>query len=214
MKRSEAEILERYRIALENVQNQTEIATIMSEFGYDSTEIEAGKSLYAETRASYDSNKQEDQESIEAYDLFKEKKEALHTLYSLHRKKGKVIFRKDTINMEKLGLTGSMPQAYVPWLENSRKFYVAAQDESLLNQMARLKVTAEEITKGLELIKEIESARAEYLREKGESQDSTKKKDTLFAQLDDWMQEFYAVAKIALEDQPQLVEALAKVVRN
>ena len=53
-----------------------------------------------------------------------------------------------------------------------------------------------------------------YLKEKGESQDATKIKDEVFAKLDDWMSEFYAVAKIALEDNPQLLESLGKLVRS
>ena len=36
---TEIESLERYRIALENVVKQTEIATAMAEFGYDSEAI-------------------------------------------------------------------------------------------------------------------------------------------------------------------------------
>lgn len=52
------------------------------------------------------------------------------------------------------------------------------------------------------------------MKEKGESQDATKLKDTAFGELDDWMREFYAVAKIALEDNPQLLESLEKFVRN
>ncbi|MFZ2284028.1 MAG: hypothetical protein WAV86_09145, partial [Lutibacter sp.] len=56
------------------------------------------------------------------------------------------------------------------------------------------------------------SARTEYLREKGESQDSTMSKDKAFREIDDWMSEFYAVAKIALEEKPQLLESLGKFV--
>lgn len=64
------------------------------------------------------------------------------------------------------------------------------------------------------LISELETARAVYLKEKGESQDATKIKDAAFAKTDDWMSEFYAVAKIGLEDNPQLLEALGKTVRS
>ena len=52
------------------------------------------------------------------------------------------------------------------------------------------------------------------MKEKGESQDATKLKDTAFGELDDWMRDFYAVAKIALEDNPQLLESLGKFVRS
>ncbi|MGQ7868483.1 hypothetical protein [Sunxiuqinia sp. sy24] len=48
----------------------------------------------------------------------------------------------------------------------------------------------------------------------GESEDTTKQKDTAFANLDEWMSNFYAVAAIALKDHPQLLEALGKSVRS
>ena len=46
------------------------------------------------------------------------------------------------------------------------------------------------------------------------AQEATKKKDAAFAKMDNWMSEFYAFARIALEDQPQLLEALGKVVKS
>ncbi len=80
--------------------------------------------------------------------------------------------------------------------------------------MARLAITPEQLTAGKTLLTELETARAEYLKEKGESQEATKIKDAAFAKMDDWMSEFYAVARIALEDKPQLLEALGKVVKG
>ena len=47
---SEVEALEQYRVSLENVGNQTEIATIMAEFGYDETLLTEGKTLLTKTR--------------------------------------------------------------------------------------------------------------------------------------------------------------------
>ena len=64
------------------------------------------------------------------------------------------------------------------------------------------------------MINELETARAVYLRELGESQEATRTKDAAFAKIDDWMGEFYAVAKIALEEKPQLLEALGKSVKS
>ena len=42
---SEAKVLENYRIALENAINQPEIATVLTDFGYDSDKINEGKAL-------------------------------------------------------------------------------------------------------------------------------------------------------------------------
>ena len=60
----------------------------------------------------------------------------------------------------------------------------------------------------------VRQARADYLREKGESQDATKQKDAAFRAIETWLSDFFAVARIALEDNPQLLEALTKIVRS
>ena len=212
---SEAEALEQYRVSFENVEKQKEIATIMAEFGYDKTLLTEGKTLLTKTRKAFDFNKKEDDETTEAYKNFTELKENLAKTYSLHRKKGKVIFRKEPTTLSKLVLTGSLPTAYLKWLETVKKFYtVASTDTDIQSKLVRLKITNDEINKTIQLITDLELARAEYLREKGESQDSTKSKDKVFGEIDDWMSEFYAVAKIALEDNPQLLESLGKFVRS
>lgn len=214
MKQSEKSFLEQSRIALTNVASQNKIATMMAEFGYDEESLNQGKKLLKEALDAYNLNKQEDQETTEAYALFSQKKEALQNLYRLHRKKAKVIFKKDPMAMTRLGLAEALPRTYLPWMEIIRKFYQESQDLELQKQMRRLKVTPEEITKGNTLITETEAARAEYLREKGESQDATKQKDLALTQLDEWIREFFDVAKIALEDNPQLLESLGKLVRS
>ena len=212
---SEAEALEQYRVSFENVEKQKEIATIMAEFGYDKTLLTEGKTLLTKTRKAFDFNKKEDDETTEAYKNFTELKENLAKTYSLHRKKGKVIFRKEPTTLSKLVLTGSLPTAYLKWLETVKKFYtVASTDTDIQSKLVRLKITNDEINKTIQLITDLELARAEYLREKGESQDSTKSKDKVFGEIDDWMSEFYAVAKIALEDNPQLLESLGKFIRS
>ena len=213
--RSESAILERYRVALENVATQPEIATIMAEFGYDAALIEEGKQLFTQTRQAYDLNVKEDDETSQAYTDFTEKRKSLEDTYSLHRKKAKVIFRKDLEIMKRLVLDGSLPRLYVRWVEIAKKFYSEMiADTELQTKLSRLKVSAEDLNAANTLISELEAARTEYLKEKGESQDSTQQKDASFANLDDWMSEFYAVARIALEDNIQLLEALGVIVRN
>ena len=187
----------------------------MAEFGYDETLLTEGKTLLTKTRQAFDFNKKEDDETSEAYKNFTELKENLAKTYTLHRKKGKVIFRKEPTTLNKLALTGSLPTAYIKWLETVKKFYtVASSDTDVQSKLVRLKITTEELNGTIELISNLELARAEYLREKGESQDATKLKDKAFEEIDDWMSEFYAVAKIALEDKPQLLESLGKFVRS
>lgn len=212
---TEAEALEQYRVSLENVETQPEIATTMAEFGYDTTVVAEGKTLLTTTRQSFDFNETEDDETSEAYAAFKLLKVSLVETYKMHRKKAKVIFRNDSKTMDKLAVSGSLPKAYIKWLEVVKKFYsVALKDAGIQAKLVRLKITLDDLTASDTLIGDLEAARAEYLREKGESQDATQAKDAAFEKMDDWMSEFYAVAKIALEDKPQLLESLGKLVRS
>lgn len=214
-KLTDSETLELYRVALENAESQHEIAATMADLGYDSAAIAEGKALLTETRTAYDANKTEDDETSAAYADFSSKKEQLEDTYDIHRKKAKVVFRNDLLTYDKLAISGIMPRTYVKWLEAARKFYsVASTDADIQNKLARLKISADDLTAANTLISDLEAARAVYLKEKGESQDATTVKDAAFAKIDDWMSEFYAVAKIGLEDRPQLLEALGKIIKG
>jgi hypothetical protein len=212
---SEAEALERYRIALENATNQSSIYTILSEFGYDKSALSEGKKVYDETLNAYDSNKKETNEASVVYRNFSAESEALFNAYFLHRKKARVIFRKEPEILIRLGVNGRQRTTYVKLMENVRRFYSEiTADEDLQKSLLRLKVTAEEIQQAQEKISTVEQLRADYLKEKGESQDATQQKDEAFSKMDDWMSEFYAVARIAMEDNPQLLESLGKIVKR
>jgi hypothetical protein len=208
---SEAKTLEQYRVTFENTESQPQIASTMAEYG----KVAEGKTLYETTRLAFDSNQTETDEASASYAVFETKKDQLDNTYSTHRKKAKVVFRDDSVTADKLEISGTMPVAYVKWLESVRKFYkIAIADPDIQTKLARLKISLDDLNAAKALIPEVETLRAKYLKEKGESQDATTVKDTAFAKLDDWMSEFYAVAKIAMEDNPQLLEALGLVVKN
>ncbi|MBI0399299.1 hypothetical protein [Cyclobacterium marinum] len=213
-KYSEAGTLEQYRIALDNVTSQSRISTIMAELGYDAAKIEEGRAILNETRQAYEQNQTEDDEKTAAYADFSSKKEELEDIFSMHRKKAKVIFRKEPITEEELAVSGAKPRTYMRWLEAVKKFYgIASADTVIQSKLARLRISVDDLNVAKAMISDIEAARSTYLKEKGESQDATKTKDAAFAKIDDWMSEFYAVARIGLDDNPQLLEALGKVVR-
>lgn len=213
--KTEKEIVEQYRVALVNVKSQPEIAVTMAEFGYPTETVDKGQVLYDATAAAYTLHDTEDDETSAASGLFKSKKSELERVYGNHRKKSKVAYRKDKVTADKLKITGSLAKAYVPWLDTVKKFYtVAVSDTAVQTKLALYKITLEDLSAGSALITDVENARSEYLRETGESQDATKSKDTALGLLDEWMQEFYAVARIALEDKPQLLEVLGLLVRS
>ena len=80
--------------------------------------------------------------------------------------------------------------------------------------LEKFKLTPAVADEQLAKLEELRTLRDAYNKEKGESQDATKAKDAAFAKIADWMREFYAVAKIALDDRPQLLESIGKWMRS
>jgi len=100
-------------------------------------------------------------------------------------------------------------------MQKVEKFYTEiSADPELLSKLARLKISEEEINDCLAMIVDLETSRAIYLTEKGDSQNSTKIKDIAIAKMNNWMYEFFTVARIALKDNPQLLEVLGKTVKS
>ncbi len=64
------------------------------------------------------------------------------------------------------------------------------------------------------MIREVESLWTIYQKMNADAQNSTEIKDSAIAKMNTWMYEFYTVSRMALKDQPQLLEALGKVVKS
>ncbi|WP_277632235.1 hypothetical protein [Avrilella dinanensis] len=100
-------------------------------------------------------------------------------------------------------------------IDTMRLFYqTLADNPELATPLERLKINQQHITTQLENVTNTENAYANYVKEKGESQQATKDKNKAFDEMAKWVSEFYSIAKIALEDKPQLLESIAKWVQS
>ena len=212
---SEISILQDYRIALENTLSNELISKTMAEFGYDDTLLSEGRNLLDETFHVYQVNKTEDQETREVSKRVNDLWDQIEDMYSLDRKKARVVFMDDPEIMRNLEIVGPEPQVVDKWLEMVGNFYtLLLENEKLKTRVARLKITPERCNEALVKIDEIFDSRRKYRDEIGESQNATQVKNEAFEKLDDWMKKFYATAKIAFEERPQLLESLSKTVKS
>lgn len=215
MAMKDLEILELYRLSLHNAGSQPEISRVMAEFGYGPEKLAEGHALLASAWAGYDTSKTEKNETKAAYHAFDTKKDTLAARYAMDRKKAKTVFIDEPLIMERLDVAGSLPRAYIRWMETLKTFYsVSLKDPEIQERLSFLKITPEHLNETYAMIGEVEAARALYIQEIGESQNATKMKDAAFAKVDDYMRKFYATSRIALAESPQLLESLGKLVRS
>ncbi len=100
-------------------------------------------------------------------------------------------------------------------MQEIKTFYEQAQSHSEAQPLLeKFKINKAAVDAQVAQIQQVETLRAAYEKEKGESQDATQQKNKAFATLSDWVREFYAVAQIALDDRPQLLESIGKFVRS
>ena len=96
-----------------------------------------------------------------------------------------------------------------------RKFYKEVlPDQAILDSLSKMNVTREEIDEANNLISELIAAQTLFEQRMGDAQNTTKVKDAAMRKNRKWMSTFYKTARIALKDQPQLLEALGKVVKD
>ncbi len=214
-KKTQKERLEQYNTTFENALNHPVITPTLAEFGFDEAKLTEGKQLYIVAKNAYDFKITEDDETREAKHELDTKLDELFSIYYPHRKKAKAIFKKDPVTLHLLGIHGSIPTDYLSRMEIIQKFYTEIlNDETLQQRFAAIKITLEDLTKANNVAAEVVSNRFEYVREEGESQDATKNKLAALKIIDDWMDDFYDIAKIAFEDNPQLLEVLGVFVRS
>ena len=213
--KTQIERLEQYKTTFENALNHPVITPTLAEFGYDEEKLSEGKQLYIVAKNAYDFKITEDDETKKARYELDTKLEELYSIYYPHRRKAKAIFKRDPVTLHLLGINGSIPTDYLSRMEIIQKFYIEIlNDETLQHRLSAIKINLEDLTKANNIIAEVVSNRFEYVREKGESQDATEQKTIALKVIDDWMDDFYDIAEIAFEDNPQLLEVLGVFVRS
>ena len=212
---SNEQMLRNFGAMFENLSKEGDLKTELAEYGYDENKISEGKALYNEARKYFDINLKETREETSASLAFQEKYQNIQKKYSVHRKKARIVFEDNEEALRQLKLKGNASRAIASAMEEMRAFYqLLDTTPSLLTPLKQLKISEQDVKSQLQEFPEVEKAYATYLQEKGESQQATRDKNKAFEALDKWMSKFYKVAKIALEDRPQLLEALGKFVRN
>jgi hypothetical protein len=215
LKRSDAAKLEMFQLALTNATTDAAIAESLSKFGLSKESLEEGKALLAATRDAYERFNSLKRKRTVVYAEFNKQKMALTKLYLKHRKMAKVVFEENREVYESLGLRAKYRTTYVNWIEMLKNFYSKVKaDNGIKEQLTKLNITAEDLDAAASAIPALEKARADYMIEKGASQDSTGAKNIAFANMDDWMAHFFDLSKVAFRKQPQLMESFGVVVKN
>jgi hypothetical protein len=203
---SEGEILENYKASFNMVESRETIQDQLSNYGYTAEHIAEGQVLLNEAVKLMRAKEDKYFKCFEAHLAFKSLYDELCESYNHHRGIAKIVFRRDDISQQKLALKGSKPQTYEKSMEGIITFYAVATSESdIQSELARLRLTPEKLESTKDLISSVEVAKKHYISEKSNAQKATKIKNIALSELAEWMKDFYAVAKMAVEEYSMLL---------
>lgn len=202
-------------LALNNARSDPELSEALAVFGYDEARLDAGMALYTAAAEAQQQQVREYGEQYAASDAFRAALDTAQAEYTRYVKVARIALKEDRGAYATLGLAGARKRTLAGWLAQARQFYTNAQaSETVLAALGQFGVTQEKLTAGQAQVDEVESLSAAQKKETGEAQQATQARDAALEALDEWMGDFLAIARIALEDTPQLLEKMGILARS
>lgn len=204
-----------YQTSLINARDVPELRNRLALYGYDPAKLNQLLALRQEIFDLHLAQKSEYSEQFAATHAFEQAWEAAHEPYIRLIKLGRIVFKDDYAASVKLTLSEERKKSFSGWLTQARTFF-----SSLLADPAALAVYAQHgallaaVDAAFALVAAAEQAHVAKVKESGEAQQATQERDARLDALDSAMSAFYAIARLACEDAPQLLEALGIVVKG
>ena len=197
------------RLLIEGARTNPAVASLVATAGYDAAALAKGKALFDEVVDLHAVQKKEYGEQYQATEALDAAWTQADAAFSKTLKLARVAFRDNGPVMAILGLTGNRTFSLSAWLDRATVFYRnLLSDPSLLATLAKLGPTKEVLLAEQALVQAVADSQVAQRTEAGEAQEATAIRETKVKALDRWIQDFRAVAKVVLDQRPQLLEKL------
>jgi hypothetical protein len=203
------------QVMVENALSDSEVKTALAGYGFSENRLLEIKKLYEEAAALHNARKKEFGEQIAATSELNAIWETADRRYMKTLKIARVAF-KDKVKADKATmLYGNRKQSLSGWLEQARAFYSnILNDPGILTVIGEYGYTPEKLKEESALIDQVTAKHLEQKKESGEAQEATETRDRKLDELASRISGLRAVAKVALDENPQMLEKLGILARK
>ena len=210
-----SDFLHQCNLRIMGAMNDETIQTRVSGMGYNTDRLNAGKILLDEIVVLHQKIVKENAELAHAYDLRNKEREEADSLYIKYFTLAKIAFAHDSAAFVALHLNARTTPSLNGWLSQTKNFYtLLLQNQKWTDSLQAFNVSRQDLEAGLKEVLDVETAASVILKEKGEAQDAVDKRDAKLDELNRWINDFEAVARLALAASPQQLEKLGIVVKR
>ena len=208
-------IMNAIRILITNCISHDVIRQVLNEFGYTTEKLQQGLDMYNEVDGLVTEQHEEYNEQYEASNIFYSEWELAKKFSMRTLKFARIAFEGNTKILNDMHANKSRSDRYDVWRVDARAMYdTMLGDENLINVMLEFGYSIEKLTTEYEDVKKLDTLYNNFMTEKGEAQQSTLIRDQKLQELRIWMGRLKKVARLALADQPQLLEILGIIVKR
>ncbi len=195
--------------AITNALGSEEIKSAMAAYGYDEARLQKGDDLYNKASELQTLQVKEYGDQYSATDAMNLARALANKIYMEHLKIARIALVGDRGAGASLELDGLRKVTFSGWLQQAKTLYTnALASPDVTTALGRFGITQEKLEAGQQLVDEVEQKLNVQLLEKGEAQNATQERDEAFEELEGWMGDFIAIARIALADKSQYLEVL------
>ena len=198
--------------SISGANNHPEISEMLSRFGYDAAQMAEGQAKLNRTRELMAQQVDIYGDQYAATEQTLKIREKAYAEYMVLLKIIRIAFKGNVDALVSFAATGQRSRSLSGWLREAHITYAnLLNNPQYIEVMARYGITAARANDGLQQVREIEALYSKQLEKKGDAQQSTLDRDKAFDDLSNWYSDFRAIARIALFEKPQLLEALGIV---
>lgn len=197
-------------IAIENTLQNANTLKKMSAYNYDRKRLLEGKSLKVEVEMLESVKHDKYGQQFTSTDHMKAQRKEIMQRYQQHSKRAHLAFEGQRGILEQLQLLGNRKTDTNGLMRQVYAFY--SKIEQFAEEMSQYKVSPEEMAQSKAMVEAFFAARQQQIQSKGQAQHATHTRNAKRKELRTWMTQFRKVARIALADEPQMLETLGIMV--
>lgn len=208
-----AQTLNEADLIIRNIQRSESIQKSLSSYGFPPKRVKEGENLLKVTlqlKTMMDDQQEARYETSQAWlaDLQNAK-----ATYQGYVNLARTVYRDQPTVLRKLKVDRPTPKSQQLWIEQAIHFYskVSTYREAIEQ---RYGLSAEVWSQALSEVEALSISRSERLHLRAQAQQATEQRNRSLVELHAWVKELKYIAKVALKEEPQLLEALGIVVAS
>ena len=200
------------RMAIENAMSHKLIQKRLAACSYDRKKMLQGKVLSEEAHMLQSLQEDMYVQQYQQTDAFREQMAEIDERHRKHRLFARLALGDRRSAMKQLKMSGKQKADIMSRLDNLKTFYLLI--EIYTDQMDNFRIAPEELAQTKAMVDAAYSLYQDRIHRRGDAQHATQQRDKKRRELRQWMTQFKKAARLALNDEPQLMEVLGVPVRS